>query len=197
MDFKEFMNPGDDAKLLLCACKNRDNVHLVIYPCDDEKLLGLLGYSDGAAAAQKPLETARKDPYACILFPSDVSLSQPEYMDYCKDMRVDWRERIQSSSESGAFDETGRPLTVIVVDAVWRHARKMAKHLQELIPSVPLVQLTPEQMSVYARKQTQPDRICTIEATALFLSQCGEDEGKCDQLVECVRINNQALKRKK
>jgi hypothetical protein len=39
------------------------------------------------------------------------------------------------------------------------------------------------------------DRICTVEATALFLSHIGgADSAACAQLVECVRINNSALR---
>lgn len=70
----------------------------------------------------------------------------------------------------------------------------MACRLREILPTVRHVQLTPEQMSVYARKQSQPDRICTVEATALFLHQYGETEHDTDMLVECVKINNLALK---
>ncbi len=38
------------------------------------------------------------------------------------------------------------------------------------------------------------DRICTVEATALFLSHLGVDEHTCDSLVDCVRINNNAIR---
>ena len=72
----------------------------------------------------------------------------------------------------------------------------MAQRLRDLLPEVRHVQLTPEQMSVYARKQTQADRICTVEATALFLSHLGESETATEALVECVRINNAALRPK-
>ena len=72
----------------------------------------------------------------------------------------------------------------------------MTKHLLTLLPDVTRVQLSPEQFSVYARKQSQPDRICTIEALALFLSHCGERQEECDRLIACVKINNAALKRK-
>jgi hypothetical protein len=44
-------------------------------------------------------------------------------------------------------DDNNRKLTIIVIDAVWRHARKMAKHLKRILPNVIRVQLTPEQMS--------------------------------------------------
>lgn len=99
-----------------------------------------------------------------------------------------------TSSTSTSQPYSRPPLTIIVVDAVWRHARRMAHRLLEILPNICHVQLTPEQMSVYARKQSQPDRICTVEATALFLFQYGESEENTDLLVECVKINNLALK---
>jgi hypothetical protein len=109
----------------------------------------------------------------------------------------EWMEQRPLSIPSDSFARVPllRPsLTVIVVDAVWRHARRMACRLREILPDIRHVQLTPEQMSVYARKQSQPDRICTVEATALFLFQLGESEHDTDSLVECVKINNLALK---
>ncbi|CAN0326594.1 unnamed protein product, partial [Ectocarpus fasciculatus] len=89
---------------------------------------------------------------------------------------------------------SGRPITVIVVDAVWRHARRMAVRLSELLPDVRHMQLTPEQLSIYMRKQSQADRICTVEAAALFLQLFGESEETTGAMIEGVRINNSALK---
>ena len=41
---------------------------------------------------------------------------------------------------------------------------------------LPHVKLSPTTLSVYARKQSQPDRICTVEAAALLLEEhLGED----------------------
>lgn len=131
-----------------------------------------------------------------MLFPSEYAISFPDWIatvqaDQAKVLAAS-PSPSEFSSEFALAQET--ELTVIVVDAVWRHARRMATRLRERLPDVRHVQLTPEQMSVYARKQTQPDRICTVEATALFLSLCGEAEITCDAMVNCVRINNEALK---
>jgi hypothetical protein len=232
-DYKEFMNPGDDAKLLLCT--SNDQTHLILYPFEDDKLVELLGSHQGKEGSK------RSD--VCILFPSESSLSAEEFFTQCKETSgVDWpamlqqqirtqsseavkesgtREEVQTvpsgetatagdaaAAESAASTATAAAvpsvptavipqLTIIVVDAVWRHARKMTRHLSTLLPDVTRVQLTPEQFSVYARKQSQPDRICTLEATALFLSHCGEQKELCEQLIDCVKINNAALKRKK
>lgn len=46
MDYKEYLNPGDDAKLLLCACPNQ--TELVLYPHQDEKLLNLLNLNSNS-----------------------------------------------------------------------------------------------------------------------------------------------------
>ena len=99
--------------------------------------------------------------------------------------------------ESRTTSSTSLTMNIIVIDGVWRRARKLAKHLFSMFPNIPRVQLTPEQLSVYARTQSQDDRICSVEATALFLSHCGEDKEKRNQLIECVKLNNMALKRKK
>lgn len=93
--------------------------------------------------------------------------------------------------------ESSEYLTIIVIDAVWRHARKMAAHLRNIIPDTRHVQLTPEQFSIYARTQSQPDRICSIEALALYLSISGEDKTTCNSLIDLVKLNNSSLKRKK
>lgn len=124
-----------------------------------------------------------------MLFPSDFAISYPE-----------WIETVSTDkdalSASGITPSILYPpvLTIIVVDAVWRHARRMAHRLREILPDVRHVQLTPEQMSVYARKQSEPGRICTVEATALFLSLYGEDDSTTEAMVQCVRINNAALR---
>ena len=214
-DFKEYLNPGDDGKLLLCT--SPEQTHLILYPFEDQKLLDLLQspYSGSSSGSGK-----RSD--VCVLFPSDVSLTAAEFFAQCRTTdNIDWPVILNASEDSSSSKSNSERndhrdvsssssdnipavtnyspppiLTIIVVDAVWRHARKMTKHLSLLLPDVTRVQLSPEQFSVYARKQTQPDRICTIEALALFLSHCGERQEECDRLIACVKINNAALKRK-
>jgi hypothetical protein len=46
----------------------------------------------------------------------------------------------------------------------------------------------------FARRQSQPDRICTIEAVALFLRECGEGGEAVDGLLSYLRLNNAALR---
>jgi DTW domain-containing protein YfiP len=102
-----------------------------------------------------------------------------------------------NNNENKTDSSTNEYLTIIVIDGVWRHARKMAAHLRQIIPETRHVQLTPEQFSVYARTQSQPNRICTVEALALFLSNFGEDKNTCNSLIDLVKLNNSNLKRKK
>ena len=154
-DYKEFLNPGDDAKLLMCT--SREQTQLVLYPHQDQILLDSL---EGRTCND-----------VCILFPSEASLTLDEYCSQClTDSGIDWKfelsgrtrcsEKIAHTDFAGSVetdgDETLKPiLTVILIDAVWRHARKMANHLRDIAPWVPRVQLSPQQHSVYARKQTQ------------------------------------------
>jgi DTW domain-containing protein YfiP len=127
-----------------------------------------------------------------VLFPSEIALS---YDEFC--VQRDIKRNAQSDDHSKEVCVVGeRELYIIIVDGVWRHARRMAHRLREILPSIRHVQLTPEQMSIYARTQSQPDRICSIEAAALFLSHCGETEEVTNGLIECVKVNNLALQYK-
>jgi DTW domain-containing protein YfiP len=83
----------------------------------------------------------------------------------------------------------------VVIDATWRHAKAMHRKFCKTHGSeIPQVQLSPTALSVYARTQSQPDRICTVEAVALLLQHLGEEQTNCDALVDYVKLNNRALK---
>ena len=67
-----------------------------------------------------------------------------------------------------------------MIDATWRHAKAMCRHFVRCDSlggeRIVHVKLSPETLSVYARTQSQPDRICTVEAAALLLEKhCAED----------------------
>ncbi|KAJ8607015.1 hypothetical protein CTAYLR_006249 [Chrysophaeum taylorii] len=85
-----------------------------------------------------------------------------------------------------------RPLAVVVVDAPWTLARKMAKRLDAL-REIPHVKLDTDLVSAYARAQSQPGRVCTLEAIGLFLSAVGETQA-LDACRHLVHLNNTALK---
>lgn len=170
LDYLEFMNPGDDAKLLTCSQRHNSpsNCFSIIYPIENNKLLQL---------------SCLKESKIIVLFPCDNAISYEEY-----------------SSSQYYEDINIFPITIIVIDAVWRHARKMAKKLFQLLNDNHIqyqcIKLTPLQLSIYARQQTQPDRISSIEALALMLQCFGEDLSSCQQLIDCLKLNNNALKRK-
>ena len=160
MHFHEYLNPGDDAKLLLATLPNQSK--LVLFPFQNNELVEYL---------------ANKSGRMLVLFPSSSAISSDRFLE-----------------ELDVINQEN--LTIIVIDAVWKNARKMAATLKEIIPTVPHVQLSPTVLSVYARTQSQLDRICTVEATSLFLSLLGENSTDCEKLITCVKINNQNLKRK-
>jgi DTW domain-containing protein YfiP len=176
MDSKEMYNAGDDAKLLHIVCPNQTKQF--IYAGEDDQLVEYI--------------RTKKSDSVVVLFPSDKAISFWEFIDFRSASQR--QQGVTTDATGGDLNNFSSEMTIIAVDAVWRHARRMAKRLRELLPDVRHVQLTPEQMSVYARTQTQSDRICTVEATALFLSHLGESKAATNGLVECVRINNAALR---
>ena len=65
----------------------------------------------------------------------------------------------------------GEKILIIVVDGTWRQARR----LNLKIPSeIPRIKIMPTTLSKFlCRRQTQADRVCTIEALALLLQDMG------------------------
>jgi DTW domain-containing protein YfiP len=169
MDYKEYLNPGDDAKLLRCTSPQQTS--LVLYPHEDDKLSSII----------QSIHESHGN--ICILFPNERSIAYEDY------------QAVQTSHDDDSLNISSSQ-HIIVIDSVWRRARKMARHLYELYPEIPHIQLSPEQISVYARQQSQADRISTIEALALFLESMGEEKHACQALVNAVKINNSSLKRK-
>eukprot|EP00928_Gymnodinium_smaydae_P005382 TRINITY_DN11837_c0_g1_i2.p1 TRINITY_DN11837_c0_g1~~TRINITY_DN11837_c0_g1_i2.p1 ORF type:complete len:202 (+),score=18.31 TRINITY_DN11837_c0_g1_i2:39-644(+) len=102
-----------------------------------------------------------------------------------------------------AAGEAEQPLRIVVLDGTWNRVKSMKRHLARLGCTFPHVRLDPSSLdywtkrgnkSIYARTQTQPDRICTVEATALLLRELGETEENCDALIGYVELNNLRLK---
>lgn len=157
MSREDFMNGGDDAKLLLAAAPDRTHIFIHGKPGDDEAMAAML----------------EQTPRRLMLFPDDSAISTDEI------------EPLDPQEE----------VAIVLMDAFWGKARRMANHFtKNILPDVPHIKLSPTELSVYKRKQTQGDRICTIEAVALLLSTFGEDETACQALIGMVQINNDALK---
>ena len=176
IDSKEMWNAGDDAKLLKIV--SPEQTKMFVYAGHDEELVQYISTKNSSDVV--------------VLFPSDYAISFWEFVEIRNAAQTS--QKVPTTSDIESSSNFSSELTIIVVNAVWRHARRMAARLKEILPDVKHVQLTPEQMSVYARKQTQSDRICTVEAAALFLENLGESTRTTEALVDCVRINNDALK---
>ncbi|KAK3238668.1 hypothetical protein CYMTET_51332 [Cymbomonas tetramitiformis] len=178
--YTDYLNAGDDAKLLLRAAPERTTLFVYGREGDDARLKS----------------ECERDPAATVLlFPSESALTAAEYLSQC---RVDSKEPPAAHNESGntAAQPIPGTLSIIVLDATWRHAKAMHRHFCKANPGIRQVQLHPTTLSVYARTQTQLDRICTVEALALFLQEYGEHPSVCSTLVEYIKLNNKALRGK-
>lgn len=108
------------------------------------------------------------------------------------------------------------PLNIVLLDATWSQARNLNRNLPENITKVRLSPLTepqieaspqptsstsatagavlendtaPRYRSLFAlRKQSTPDRICTLEAAVMLLHELGESEQVCAQLIQYLKI---------
>ena len=104
---------------------------------------------------------------AVVLFPSDVATTWESF-----------RETPQR------IHEKGRTL-VIVVDGTWGQARRLNQKIRECIPRL---KITPHTLSQFlCRRQTQADRVCTVEAVALLLTEMGAQKAS-SQLEEGLRL---------
>jgi DTW domain-containing protein YfiP len=165
----ELYNAGDDAKILLSAAPDRTSLFVFGREGDDERLRKLLLGDNGTG----PHNTL-------LLFPDDTAISAAA---------------AKATHLCYAEDPAGPPLRIMLLDGTWKQVKTMLKHLAKIALSPEThVKLSPETLSVYARKQSQLDRICTIEALALFLQECGEGAAACDGLIGYLHINNAALR---
>jgi len=169
---KEYYSAGDDAKLLPLAMPEHARVFVHGRRGDDEALLAELRGARGRA---------------CLLFPDDAALS------------VAAATAPEGPLAAFAPDSASEgPLIVVVVDATWQLARRLARHLDRLGAELPHVALETELVSVYARTQSQTGRVCTVEAVALFLREIGESNGPARSegpIRACARLPRRASRR--
>lgn len=184
MHYLEYANAGDDAKLLMCCSPERTSLYLHGVEQDDVNMK-----MEIESFKSKSLEHK----YAVVLlFPGPNSVTIDTFLEQRAALMNNHNDKATYSSDKLNVQS---PLLVIVMDATWRRARRMANHFRKYIDaSVPHIQLRPTTASIYARTQSQDGRICTIEALALLLKEYGEDENICDSLINYVRLNNRALK---
>jgi DTW domain-containing protein YfiP len=79
--------------------------------------------------------------------------------------------------------EIEEELTVVVLNGTWGNVKPMLRHFNTNVDPgrrVRHVALQPDTLSVYARaqrrmnRQVSLERICSVEAVALLLKECGE-----------------------
>ena len=191
MHYLEYANAGDDAKLLMCCSPERTNMYLHGVEKDDINM-------------KIEIETFKKKSLShkhgvVLLFPGPNSITIDTFLEQ-REKKVMMKRQNNNQSSGTVLNmpqerEIKPPLLVIVMDATWRRARRMANHFRKYIDAdVPHIQLRPTTASIYARTQSQDGRICTIEALALLLKEYGEDENVCNALIDYVQLNNRALK---
>ncbi|KAL1495598.1 hypothetical protein AB1Y20_016958 [Prymnesium parvum] len=186
--YKEYFKASDDAKLLAAMLAPR-HARLLVFPRDLPQLHAEL----------------RDDPaHTLLLWPAPDAATLPQ-----------WRRALPRASpwrEEAAASEEKPFLRVVLLDAVYRNARTMFRHLHKHAEGQPPpvhVALHPKTLSVYKRaqqgyaqasaatvaKSNDPEalRVCTVEAFALLLEELGEPPEVPRLLVDGVVINNEAL----
>lgn len=103
---------------------------------------------------------------AFVLFPSEDAVSATEILS-----DAGLSTNVESDELGRCRGEAGQVALAVLVDGTWRQARRMHKQLEAL----PRAILSPKALSEFHwRRQTQADRISTVEAAALLLEDLGE-----------------------
>lgn len=212
MHHKEYLRASDDAKLLL-----------MMLPPDRARLF-IFGRPGDLEALQSELD--EDSGHSMVLWPGDGALTVAQWQRGAAPHGSPWQRmgkhidkgavsnaasNAACDAEAGAAHRAPPLLRVVVLDAVYRAARMMFRHLRKMREHRPLpaVALHPTTLSVYSRAQHgyaqasaattsqsgDPEalRICTVEAYALLLEELGEPAATTQALVEAVIINNRAL----
>eukprot|EP01051_Picozoa_sp_SAG22_P009113 SAG22_NODE_736_length_7533_cov_9.168281_5_plen_321_part_00 len=185
---RDWLCGGDDAKLLR-ACAGAGNTTQLLFgrPADDEQLTEILRRGGGRSV---------------LLFPDKTAITADEFVQRARGGGSGGGPAAPGQGEG----EDEQPITVVVLNGTWNNVKPILKHFNKHIDPagrIPHVALKPETLSVYQRatkknaKGVAPEHICTVEAVALLLKECGEDEANCNTLVKYVELNNAALKGKR
>ena len=177
---RDYMNAGDDAKLLKCCIGGRGKAEILINGTKDDEVIK-------EAVQRAPDRTL-------LLFPDETAITIDAFFG---------RPLAESGShmQSTAMD-LKEELIIIVLNGTWNNVKPMLKQFNKTIDpggKVRHVALQPNTLSVYKRaqrrmgKEVSLERICTVEAVSMLLKECGERTANCDRLVEYVELNNAAL----
>merc|ERR1711933_211365 len=120
-----------------------------------------------------------------LLYPSDEAVQGTEMRGQVQDWICRRLEKSASSSAEGAEETAIKPvLSIVVLDGTWSEANRMRKRMP---PQLWPVKIQPAAVSNYQfRKQTQPDRICTLEAAAALLEEL--NVGRSERLYDALGI---------
>ena len=180
--------PACMLKLNICICENLDRLRIDSeqFPIDVvvlmnhkewlrasntakiiSRILGARVFVSGDTEDERDFDAliAQRRHNAVVLFPSDLA--------------VTWDEvgRIGNTPD-------GRTL-VIVLDGTWGQARRLN---QKIDGSIPRIKITPSALSQFlCRRQTQADRVCTVEAVALLMTEIGLNDA-ASRLEEGLRM---------
>eukprot|EP00743_Colponemidia_sp_Colp-15_P005843 GILK01006278.1.p1 GENE.GILK01006278.1~~GILK01006278.1.p1 ORF type:complete len:394 (+),score=56.13 GILK01006278.1:86-1183(+) len=95
-------------------------------------------------------------------------------------------EHLIQQVKSIALGREVPPCTFVVLDGTWSQAKRLNR---EIDSSIPRVRIEPATASLFlARQQSQPDRICTVEAVTMLLAELGESDELCDSLLNNLKI---------
>lgn len=210
---RDWLCAGDDAKLLR-TCQGAARTSTIIFgqPSDDARLLHELQQCKGKAV---------------LLFPDECAITVDEFLQEhrpqmtpgkaCCCIQEDMQkldvgtpntETAEGPAMKIADDKQDRRavMTVLVLNGTWNNVRPILKHFNRCIDPeghIPHVALKPDTLSVYQRaakkneKGVGADHICTVEAVALLLKECGETRENCELLVSYVELNAAALRGKR
>ena len=194
MHYKEYLNAGNDAKLLLALLADK-HCELFIFGLEQDW--------------QRFTQELSIDPSnTMLLWPCKSSITVDQY----KALHP-ITTSFSSNSSTTINNESPPPtLRVVVLDGVYNNANSMFRSMRKRLPAhinPPAVALHPSSISIYHRaiktyskasdnlvkKSTQPKalRICTVEAVALLLVELGESTIVTDSIIQALRLNNKVL----
>lgn len=159
---RDYLNAGDDAKLLPCCVAGRASTEMMLFGTPDDDRLA---------------EAVNADPRrSLLLFPDETAITVQEYL------RGAVGAAPPPDSGTNGTLTVQEPLTVVVLNGTWGNVKPMLRHFNAKIDPegrIRHVALEPDTLSVYARAQRRMnrkvslERICSVEAVALLLKECG------------------------
>lgn len=166
---RDYLNAGDDAKLLPCCVAGRASTELMLFGTPDDERLAT---------------TVMKHPdRSLLLFPDESAITIQEYLQGNEHRSTPMCNGCTSAGGSYGMSKMDEELTVVVLNGTWGNVKPMLRHFNSKIDPnrrVRHVALQPDTLSVYARaqrrmnRQVSLERICSVEAVALLLKECGK-----------------------